>query len=98
MNPITMAAFADELALINGFEKDAGLGSFLGKFLGGKVAPAAGEALAKAPKIKPPSIKPAGQMAASGVPHGRGGWGVPQATPQPVVQSQTLRAQLRGGA
>jgi len=29
MNPIMMAAFVDELAYINGFEKDAGLGSMV---------------------------------------------------------------------
>lgn len=93
MNPIMLAAFTDELALIHGIEKGAGFLSSIGKVLGGKLGPAAGKTLAKAPKIKPPAIKSVGQMATKGVPHGRGGWGVPQATPQSTAQ--TLRGQLK---
>lgn len=48
MNPIVMAAFTDELAYINGFEKDAGLGSMIS-------GAAKGVGKMFKPKIKPPS-------------------------------------------
>ena len=101
MNPIMMAAFADELALINNFEKDAGLGSMLGgvaKGVGKLFKPQAvgGAKALRGTASGMPKIKPS-PMAMKGIPHGKGGWGVPQATPKPTM-AQMFRSQTRATA
>jgi hypothetical protein len=108
MDPVMMSAFADELAMIHGMEKDAFLGKALAgaaKGIGKMFKPKAPtgptsmvgkqramlKKLPSAPKAAPPPT------AAKGVPHGKGGWGVPQATPKPTM-AQMFRSQTRSTA
>ena len=106
MNPVTMAAFAEELSLIHGLEKDAvsfgGIAKGIGKmFKPGKTVGRGAQGVATAGKggtlrkvMNPTAPKPPGGMAMKGVPHGKGGWGVPKATPK--SSTQAMRGQLKG--